>query len=320
MNTPTSNPGLTPAPAGSRRPGVWRVLWRRASVRVCVALVAGYAGVALYGEWAYATARAADRTPDYQRPAPERRYQPPGWVRVWRGETPRTWRARVASPLGTDGLGRDVARRLAQGTRIAFRVGLLTSAIALPLGLLLGLLGGYCGGWVDDAVVWLYATFAAIPGLLFVLAIALVAGRGLTGVCLGIGLTSWVGLCRVVRAETLSLRGRPFILAARALGYSHTRIVLRHLLPNVAHLAIIHFSLRFPAAVGAEVILSFLGIGVQGEPSWGIMLNNGRLRLWQGAWWELTFTTLAVFGLVLAFNLLGDALRDALDPRLRREE
>jgi peptide/nickel transport system permease protein len=105
------------------------------------------------------------------------------------------------------------------------------------------------------------------------------------------------------------------VAAARALGAGPLRILLRHLLPNLFHLVIVTFTLRFPAAIGTEVFLSFLGLGAQGEPSWGTMIANGRLRLWQGAWWELTFASLAVFGLVLAFNLLGDALRDALDPR-----
>jgi peptide/nickel transport system permease protein len=107
------------------------------------------------------------------------------------------------------------------------------------------------------------------------------------------------------------------VLAARALGFGPFRILFRHILPNVFHLVIITFSLRFPAAVSTEVFMSFLGIGVQGEPSWGVMIGNARLRLWQGVWWELTFVTVAILAVVLAFNWLGDALRDALDPRLR---
>ncbi|MCZ7590834.1 MAG: ABC transporter permease [Kiritimatiellae bacterium] len=219
--------------------------------------------------------------------------------------------------MGTDGLGRDVFMRLAQGTRIAFQVGVITSCIAIPIGVLLGLIAGYFGGRVDDFVVWLYSTFAAIPGLLFILAIAMVVGKGLTGVFLGIGLTTWVGVCRLVRAETMKHRDRAYVQAARVLGYRAPRIIFRHILPNVFHIVIVTFTLRFPASVGTEVFMSFLGIGVQGEPSWGLMLNSARGRLWQGVWWEMTFVTLAVFFLVLAFNVLGDQLRDALDPRLR---
>lgn len=259
-----------------------------------------YAAAAAAGAAIAWQARAKDVTPAYQRTNLSRAYQPPG---------------RWPYPLGTDGLGRDVFGRLLQGTRMAFVVGLVTSLIAIPLGVALGLAGGYLGGRTDDAIVWLYTTVASVPGLLLILAIALLVGRGLVGVCLGIGLTTWVGVCRLVRAETLRQRELDYVAAARALGAGPLRILLRHLLPNLFHLVIVTFTLRFPAAIGTEVFLSFLGLGAQGEPSWGTMIANGRLRLWQGAWWELTFASLAVFGLVLAFNLLGDALRDALDPR-----
>jgi peptide/nickel transport system permease protein len=251
------------------------------------------------------------------------RYQPPGFVRCWSlpegGDRSLSTIARilVKHPLGTDNLGRDVFHRLLQGARIAFHVGIVTSLIAIPIGVILGCLAGYFGGKTDLAVVWLYSTVASMPGLLFILAIAMLAGKGLTGIYLGIGLTTWVGICRLIRGEVMKHKNRLYVRAARALGYNHVRILFRHILPNVLHIVIVTFSLRFPAAVGTEVLISFLGIGVQNEPSWGIMISNARLRLWQGVWWELTFVTLAIFVLVLSFNLLGDALRDACDPRLR---
>ena len=144
-------------------------------------------------------------------------------------------------------------------------------------------------------------------------------GTGIWGVIAGIGLTTWVGVCRTIRAEVMKHRERAYVQAARVLGYSHARIMFRHILPNVAHIILIQFSIRFPSAVSTEVFISFLGIGVQGEPSWGIMINNARLRLWQGVWWEMAFTTLAIFLLVMAFNQLADYLRDRLDPALRSE-
>ncbi len=260
-----------------------------------------YAALAGYGEAVYRWHRWRDTTPEYQRQDLGRQYQPPS----------------AAHWMGTDALGRDVFRRLVQGARIAFHVGIITSCIAIPIGVLLGLLAGYHGGRVDDVIVWLYSTFAAIPGLLFILAIAMVVGKGLTGVFLGIGLTTWVGVCRLVRAETMRHRERAYVQAARVLGFGAPRILFRHILPNIFHIVIVTFTLRFPASVGTEVFMSFLGLGVQGEPSWGIMLNNARARLWQGIWWEMTFVTAAVFLLVLAFNILGDWLRDALDPRLQ---
>jgi peptide/nickel transport system permease protein len=223
-------------------------------------------------------------------------------------------------PLGTDNLGRDVLHRLLQGSRIAFQVGIITSLIAIPLGVILGCLAGYFGGRVDDVIVWIYSSFASIPTLLFVIAIAMVVGRGLHGVYIAIGLTTWVHLCRLIRGEVMKRKELTYVRTAWALGLGHARIIFRHILPNLLHIVIINFSLRFPAAVSTEVILSFLGIGAQGEPSWGLMINTSRFRLWYGCWWELTFTTLAIFLVVLAFNLFGDSLRDALDPRLRTQE
>ena len=273
----------------------------RLSVKLCLAALALYFAAAVYGEVQYRIAVARDVTPAYNAVNLEARYQPPSAV-YW---------------LGTDNLGRSVGLRLVQGARIAFHVGIMTSLIAIPLGVVLGLLGGYFGGKVDAAVVWLCATVASMPGLLFILAISLVVGQGLLGIYLGIGLTTWVGVCRTIRAETMKHRQRAYVQAAKVLGYSDLRIMFRHILPNVAHIILIQFSIRFPSAVSTEVFISFLGIGVQGEPSWGVMINNARLRLWQGIWWEMTFTTLAIFVLVLVFNHLADYLRDRLDPALR---
>ena len=280
-------------------------LWRRLgwSAKLCVWIILAYFCVALYGEVRYRTALARDVTPEYNVVHHENRYRPPS-AEHW---------------MGTDNLGRDVASRLVQGARIAFHVGVVTSLIAIPLGVGLALVGGYFGGAADAAVVWLCATVASMPGLLFILAISLVVGQGLAGIYMGIGLTTWVGVCRTVRAEVIKHRDRAYVQAARALGYPAWRILLVHILPNVAHVILIQFSIRFPSAVSTEVFISFLGIGVQDEPSWGVMINNARLRLWQGVWWEMTFTTLAIFLLVAVFNHLADALRDALDPALRNE-
>ncbi|NLF23490.1 MAG: ABC transporter permease [Lentisphaerae bacterium] len=330
-----------------RASSLFNLLWRRRATRLCLILLACYTLAALWGEGAYRLARWRDRVPAYNRVREDWRYQPPALVQIFASSRLRVssdpdqpqstpvdpsqpqWEvendkardnvfvppeARPFFLLGSDNLGRDVLQRLLQGTRIAFHVGVMTSLIALPLGVLLGCLGGYFGGRLDSLVVWLCATVSAVPGLLLILAISLVAGKGLAGVTWGIGLTTWVGVCRSIRAEVLKHRGRTYVEAARVLGYSHARILLRHILPNVMHIVLISFSIRFPAAVSTEVFVSFLGIGVQGEPSWGVMLNNARLRLWQGVWWEMTFVTLAIFGLVLVFNVLTDRLRDLLDP------
>jgi peptide/nickel transport system permease protein len=282
-----------------------KALWNRLSVggKLCLVVIAAYFLCAAWGGARSLGARLADKTPAYNVVDVNARYQPPS-AEHW---------------MGTDNLGRDVSARLVQGAWISFQVGIGTSLIAIPLGVLLGLLGGYFGGKTDSVVVWLCATVASMPGLLFILAISLIAGKGILGILLGIGFTTWVGVCRTIRAEVMKHRDRAYVQAARVLGYSHLRIMFRHILPNVAHLILIQFSIRFPGSVGTEVFISFLGIGVQGEPSWGVMINNARLRLWQGIWWEMTAVTCAIFVLVLVFNHLADELRDILDPALRNE-
>lgn len=281
----------------------WRRLKKNRLAMICLGTVVFYTVLAVYGEAVYQVYKAKDQTAFYQKTDLNQAYQSP---------SPRHW-------MGTDALGRDVMQRLIQGTRIAYKVGIVTALIAIPIGVFFGCLAGYFGGRIDSFVTWLYSTVASMPGLLFILAIAMVVGKGLLGIYLGIGLTTWVGLCRLIRGEVIKHKEQAYVQAAKALGLGWPRILFRHILPNVFHVIIVTFTLRFPAAVSTEVFMSFLGIGVQNEPSWGVMINSARLRLWQGVWWEMTFVTLAIFGLVLAFNLLGDALRDALDPRLRTE-
>ncbi len=317
-----------------RGPTAWQRLWADRTTRFCLLAILAYTLTALYGEGVYryykgslwegapaALSWAPERTPPYNTLHMECRYAPPLTRVEWAAHTRPDGTLVPAQShrywLGSDNLGRDVLQRLIQGARIAFHVGILTSLIAIPLGVLLGCLGGYFGGKVDSAVVWLCATVSAMPGLLFILAIAMIAGKGLFGIYLGIGLTTWVSVCRNIRAEVIKHRDRAYVQAARVLGYRSPRILFRHILPNVMHIVLISFSIRFPASVATEVFISFLGIGVQGEPSWGIMINNARARLWQGIWWELTFVSLAIFLLVLIFNRLADALRDVYDPALR---
>jgi len=219
--------------------------------------------------------------------------------------------------LGTDFLGRDVLKRVIVGSKIAMSIGLITSLIAIPIGIFFGALAGYYRGKVDDLIVWFYSTLDSIPYLILLLALTLVLGKGLTSVYIAIGLTSWVGICRIVRGEFIRQKEMDYVQAARALGAGNFRIILRHILPNVFHLIVINFSLMFVSAIKAEVILSYLGVGAQGEPSWGIMISDARMELiGRGVYWQLLGATLAMFFIILAFNLFADALRDALDPRL----
>ena len=229
--------------------------------------------------------------------------------------------------FGTDFMGRSVWRKTLYGAKISLTVAFLASLISICIGLPLGAIAGYFRGWVDDLIVWLFSTVNSIPSIVLILAFAYVLRgktifgyelRGITVVYLVIGLTSWVGLCRLIRGEVIKHRNRDYVTAARAYGCSRTRIILRHIVPNVIHLVIINFSLRFVSFIHAEVILSFLGLGVKGEPSWGVMIDDARQELYRGCWWQLAAATLAIGLISLALNIVGDALRDALDPKLRQ--
>ena len=221
--------------------------------------------------------------------------------------------------LGTDILGRDVLYLTLKGARVALLIGGLTSLIAIPLALLLGVSAGYFGGRIDDAVFFIMSTLASMPGLLLLIALIMALGRSTLSVCIALGVTSWVGFCRVVRGETFKLRELDYVQAARALGVSESRILLRHIVPNLMHLVIITFVLMFSGLVLSEAILSWLGIGVEG--SWGQMIDRARNELSRDpiVWWNIAAAGTALFGLLLAVNFLGDALRDILDPRTLRE-
>jgi len=221
-------------------------------------------------------------------------------------------------PLGTDILGRDVLYLVCKGARVALLIGGLTSLLAIPLALFFGVSAGYFGGRIDDAVFFLISTLAAIPGLLLLIALIMVMGRSTLSVCIALAVTGWVGFCRLSRAETLKLRELDYVQAARALGVSEARIIFRHILPNLAHLIVITFVLTFSGLVLSEATLSWLGIGVDG--SWGQMIDGARDELSRSpvVWWNIGAAGAALFGLILAVNAVGDAIRDVLDPRTLR--
>lgn len=219
--------------------------------------------------------------------------------------------------FGTDIFGRSVWAKTLKGAEVAMSVGLVTAILSMIIGVTLGALSGYYGGKVDDLIVWFYTTFSSIPYIMLLVAITFILGKGLLAVYLALGLTSWVNLCRLIRGEVLRHKEREYVHAAEAIGGGHFRKLFRHILPNVLHLVIIHFSLQFQVAIKSEVILSYLGLGVQGRPSWGTMIDDAKLELARGVWWQLGAATLAMFLVVLAFNILGDALRDSLDPKLK---
>ncbi len=221
--------------------------------------------------------------------------------------------------LGTDVLGRDILHQTLKGARVALLVGGFTSLIVIPLALLFGVAAGYFGGRIDDAVFFVMSTLASMPSLLLLIALIMALGRGPLQVCVALGVTGWVGFARIVRGETLKLRELDYVQAARALGATEGRIVLRHVVPNLMHLVVITFVLLFSGLVLSEAVLSWLGIGIDG--SWGQMIDQARDELARdpAIWWNLASASLALFGLILAVNLVGDAVRDVLDPRTLRE-
>jgi peptide/nickel transport system permease protein len=222
-------------------------------------------------------------------------------------------------PLGGDKWGRDVLEKTIKGTETSLLVGLAAALLATLLGTAFGAQAGYFGGRVDDFFNWLYSVLTSIPYLLLILAIAAVLNqKGVTTVVLILGLTGWTGIFRLVRAEYLKHKVREYVQAADAIGASNARRMFVHILPNVSHVVLVQLSLHVVLFIKSEVILSFLGFGVGVETvSWGSMLNEAQNELLIGAWWQLVAATAAMAVLVTAFGLFTDALRDALDPRLK---
>ena len=223
--------------------------------------------------------------------------------------------------MGTDIQGRDIWARLIYGARISLTVGLVSQGIALALGLVLGLVAGYYGKWIDELVMRLADVTLAFPTLLLLIALVAALQPSLTVVFLTIGLVGWAGMARLVRGQVLVVRELEYVQAMRALGARNHRIIARHVLPAVIAPVLIAATLGVAAAIMAEAALSFLGLGVQPPtPSWGAMIADGRdLSQLRGAPWTSLFPGLAIGMTVLGFNLLGDALRDALDPRASRK-
>jgi peptide/nickel transport system permease protein len=283
------------------------------------------------------------------------RVDTPGWQKIWRGETAFAWNAvlimlgimlLVGVPLfwlaaqyhvfGTDKVGQDVLYQVLKSVRTGLIIGLVTTLVMLPVAVLLGIVAGYFRGWIDDVIQYVYTVLSSIPGVLLIAAAVLMmqvvidsnpqwfataaerADLRLLALCFILGITSWTGLCRLLRGETLKLRELEYIQAAQAFGVSSRRIIVRHILPNLMHIVIIALVMDFSGLVLAEAVLSYVGIGVDPTMiSFGTMINSARMELGREpvVWWSLAAAFIAMFILVLAANLFADAVRDAFDPR-----
>jgi peptide/nickel transport system permease protein len=221
-------------------------------------------------------------------------------------------------PLGGDRLGRDVLAKTIKGTEISVFVGLAAAVAATAIGVLLGAFGGFFGGKVGDLLEWVYNVFESIPNILLIFAFAAVVGRGVQSVVIILALTGWTGMYRQVRAEFIKHRSREYVRSAEAIGASSMSRMFRHILPNVSHVVLVRMGLLVVGFIKAEVILSYLGLGVRvDQVSWGTMLAESQSELLLGHWWQLAAATAFMAVFVTAFSLMADALRDALDPKLR---
>jgi peptide/nickel transport system permease protein len=235
-------------------------------------------------------------------------------------DVPPFWSAggSVATPLGTDFLGRDVLSRLIYGARISLLVALTGTVVAGAIGTILGVLAGYLGRWWDQIIMRITDAWLTLPSLVFAILISSVRGPGVWNVVLILALVFWSRYSRAVRGEVLALRERDFVRLAEINGISKTRIIARHLIPNVMNTVMVLFSLQVGVAVIIEASLSFLGVGVPPpEPSWGLMMAQARDGLMEGKWWLSVFPGICITMLVLSANMLGDWLRVRLDPQLR---
>jgi len=280
-------------PMANPAPRAWRRLWRKPGAVLGGALVAAFTALALF--------------------APVVAPYPPMEMDFRAVQQPPS----LAHPFGTDDLGRDVFSRVAYGARISLQVGLIAVGIAAVIGTAMGLIAALAGGWLDGVIMRSVDVMLAFPGILLALAVVAVLGPGLANMMIAVGVSAIPVYARTVRGTTLSVMELDYVVAARSLGAGHVRVALQYVLPNVSAPIIVLATIGIATSILSAAGLSYLGLGAQPPtPEWGSMLSDARAYLRTG-WWMAVFPGLAIMIVVMAFNLLGDGLRDVLDPRTR---
>lgn len=271
----------------------WFAVWQNKHNLFCFVIIVIFILISLLG--------AVDFLPDFQ-------------ARVGTSyEAPSFSFAKI---MGTDVFGRSVFYKVLSGANTAISMGFLVCAITIPIGILLGALSGYFGGKIDHLIIWFYSVVASVPGILLIIAISYLLGKGFLALCIAMAFTFWVGLCRMIRGEFLKHKEREYVLAAKLLGLHDLVIIFRHILPNVYHVAIVTASLVILNAIKSEVLLTYIGVGIQDGASWGSMIADAPGELVNGIWWPLCGVVVAMFLIIYALNVLGDLLRDTLDPKI----
>jgi oligopeptide transport system permease protein len=343
---------LTPTPAAAkpqRSEGVWAASWRRMRAdkvgMVCMTIVGLFlilvllSGSGLLAAGWQKEVGVPNAPPTFMGPAPA---EATGAIAVPKGPNvdlsdidplaPRykEWDERAAQfktvdtvkaetlTFGADRLGRDVLAKAIKGAEVSIMVGVLAALVATIIGTVLGAIAGFFGGKIGDLLEWVYNVFTAIPSILLIFAFAVIFGRGVLSVVMILGLAGWTGIYRLIRAEFMKHSVREYVRSAEAIGASKMSRMFKHILPNVSHVALVQLSLHVVGFIKSEVILSYLGLGVGvDQVSWGTMLAESQSELILGYWWQLAAVTVFMAVFVTAFALFTDALRDALDPKLR---
>ena len=347
MSSILVSPQLTPSAARAR--GVWsaaaarfrtdRVGMTSLVIVVLFLLVVLAAGLGLVAKDWQAERGVPDAPPTFMGPAPKSEaaaiQQPAGpnvdisaidplapkyaeWAEAAKKyQTTEAARA-TTLPFGADRLGRDVLAKAVKGAQVSILVGVAAAVVATVIGTLLGAVAGFFGGKIGDFLEWVYNVFTAMPSILLIFAFAAVFPRGVLSVVMILGLAGWTGIYRLVRAEFIKHANRDYVRSAEAIGASNASRMFKHILPNVSHVVLVQLSIHVVGFIKSEVILSYLGLGVGvDQVSWGTMLSEAQSELILGHWWQLAAATTLMAVFVTAFSLMTDALRDALDPKLR---